>query len=267
MLLILFVLANESFSAFKSIGFTSFFTDSAWFPEPRAADGEFGLWQMIAGTTATCSLAVLFATPLGVLSVVFNQFYAPRILGLIVNRLIELLAGIPSVVLGLWGLVVLVPVIQRIQSPGVSVLAAAIVLALMILPTITLSSRNAVEQAVKQSGKAAAALGLGKAACITRIFLPQAGRSILVGVLLAAARAIGETMVVVMLCGNVLRMPTSAFDSTRTLTATIALEMGYSFGAHRASLFAIGLLLMSSVLATLFLIRVLSKGPSRNAVI
>ena len=261
--LIFFFLIKEALPGIQSLGIDRMFTDKSWYPETQASQGEFGILQMIVGSISTCLLALIFALPLGLFCSVFSLFYAPAVVSKILNRIIELLAGIPSVVLGLWGIVVLVPLIHKHQAPGTSIFAASLVLCLMVLPTIALSSRAALSQARDENILAASALGLNQTACIIKVFIPRAKRSIYIGTLLAASRAIGETMVVVMLCGNVAKFPGSIFDSTRTLTATIALEMGYSFGAHRASLFMIGALLMSFSLILLTLMSLLNKGQRK----
>ncbi len=255
MLLILLFLVKESAGVFASVGIERFFSDASWHPEANASEGLFNFWPMIAGTIATSSLAVCIATPIAVFYAICCEFYTPKLVSLALQRVIELLAGIPSVVFGLWGLIVLVPYIQLLHTPGVGLLAGALVLSLMILPTIALMSREALAAAAETNRQSAAALGLATNASVIRVFLPLAKGTIAVGVLLAAARAVGETMVVLMLCGNVARVPSGLFDSTRTLTATIALEMGYSYGDHRAALFGIGLLLMCSVLFILTAVR------------
>jgi phosphate transport system permease protein len=156
----------------------------------------------------------------------------------------ELLAGMPAVVLGFWGLMVVVPAISRLEPPGQSLLAAALVLALMILPIIALTSQAALSAVPLSHLQAAAGLGIGRAGMIWNIALPAAKGGIGSGVLLALARAIGETLVVVMLCGNIAQIPGSVFDPIRPVTSTIALEMGYATASHKALLYAGGLILV-----------------------
>ena len=249
--MILFFLLRESGAAFSDIGLSRFVADTFWSPEPEARSGGFLIVPMIVGSVSVTTLSVLIALPLGVGVAVYSQLYAPYVLRVLTDRLIELWAGVPSVVLGLWGLVVLVPLIQRIHGHGASILAGSLVLAIMILPTVALSCRATFKNVVDEHYTHASALGLGKGSITLDILLPLSLRGIGVGVLLAGARALGETMVVLMLCGNVARMPGGIFDSASTLTATIALEMGYSYGAHRGALFFIGFLLMCAVLVLL----------------
>ena len=161
--------------------------------------------------------------------------------------MIELLAGIPSVVFGLWGLVVLVPLIGRWHPPGPSLLAGILILAVMILPTIMLVAQASMAQVPSSYLHTATALGLSRWTMIRYIILPTARSGIVTGVLLGVARALGETMAMLMVCGNVVQIPSHLFDPIRTLTANMALEMGYALGQHRSALFVSGLMLMGLV--------------------
>ena len=163
--------------------------------------------------------------------------------------MVELLAGIPSVVYGLWGLVVLVPLITRLHPPGPSLLAGIAILTVMILPTVTLAANASFSQVPREYLHGAVALGIGRWSIIRRVVLPAAKSGLFTGIILQTGRAIGETMAILMVCGNVVQTPTSLFDPIRTLTANIALEMGYAVGNHRSALFVSGLLLMLMVIA------------------
>ncbi len=230
-------------------------TDPLWHP----AEGLYGMAPMIVGTLAVALGALLLATPLGIASAIFERHYAPAWVVLPYHGLIELLAGIPSVVYGLWGLVVLVPAILRIHPPGASLLAGILVLALMILPTIALFTEAALRSVPEETLQGAAALGLSRWATLRHVALPTAAPGLASGVLLGCGRALGETMAVLMVCGNVVQAPTSLFDPIRTLTANIALEMAYATGDHRSALFISGLLLMTIVAAL-----VLAAGQRRR---
>ena len=177
--------------------------------------------------------------------------------------MLELLAGIPSVVYGLWGLVVLVPIIQGWQPPGASVLAGILVLALMIVPTVALFADAALRQVPMHLISAAAALGMRRWTITTKVMLPAARHGIGAGVMLAFGRALGETLAMVMVCGNIVQVPASLFDPVRTLTANIALEMAYAQGAQRSALFASGLALLALVILTSGLAR--RAGGVRHA--
>lgn len=162
--------------------------------------------------------------------------------------MIELLAGIPSVVYGFWGLVVLVPLISSWHPPGPSLLAGVLTLTLMITPTIMLITHSSISQVPTTYIHSAVALGLNRWAVIWRIVLPASRIGILTGIFLGLARALGETLAILMVSGNVVQYPSHVFDPIRTLTANIALEMAFALDHHRAALFMSGLFLMSLVL-------------------
>ena len=246
-LLITGYLLAESQAVLSHAGVARFVTDDSWHPHADAASGTFNLLPMIAGTLLASLGAILIAAPLGVLCAVFCHDYAPRALSMVFRRVVELLAGIPSVVYGLWGLVVLVPQIRALAPPGPSLLAAMLILALMILPTVAVLADSAMSSVPRELRQAAAALGLSRARTVWNVVLPAARGGIGAGVLLALGRAIGETMAVLMVCGNVVQVPDSLFAPVRTLTANIALEMAYATGDHRSALFVSGLVLASVV--------------------
>ena len=158
------------------------------------------------------------------------------------------MAGIPSVVYGFWGLVVLVPMINRLHPPGTSLLAGIAILTLMILPTIALVADAAFAEIPQEYLLGAKAMGLSASGTILHIVIPTAKSGLLIGVILETGRAIGETMAVLMVCGNVVQTPDSIFDPIRTLTANIALEMAYALGNHRSALFVSGLLLLIMII-------------------
>ncbi len=243
--IVLFIVAfvvREAFPALR-LGVARFASDAAWHP----SEGAYGLLPMVAGTLAVTLGAVLVATPLGVLAAVFCNAYAPRSVARPYRRLLELAAGIPSVVYGFWGLVTLVPLIARVEPPGASLLAGIAIVGLMILPTVALIAEASLAAVPAAYLHGAAALGLTRFATTRRVLLPAARGGIAAGVFLATARALGETMAVLMVCGNVARVPRDLFDPVRTLTANIALEMAYATGDHRSALFATGLALLCLV--------------------
>lgn len=241
-LIVVFVM-REASSAVSEIGIRRFFTDAAWRPASET-EPLFGIVPMLAGSLLVTFGAVIVSGVPGILSALFICFYSPPWLASIYRRTIELLAGIPSVVFGFWGLVVLVPVINRWHPPGQSLLAGILILSLMILPTVALTSEAAMRSVPHSYSLAASALGLGRWALIWNITLPAARRGIVAGFLLSAARAIGETMAVVMVCGNIVQIPSSVFDPIRTVTANIAMEMGDAQAEHRSALFLTGAVLM-----------------------
>ena len=241
--LVVVFLAHEAWPAFQQLGLASFFTDAVWAP----TENLYLLTPMLWGTLWATIGAIMFAAPFGILSALFIEYYAPPFLAAWYRRLIELLSGIPSVVFGLWGLVVLIPIIARWQPPGPSLLAGILILFIMILPTITLVVQASLAQIPVSIIHNATALGLSRWSIIRRVILPTAKAGIFTGIFLGVARALGETMAILMVCGNVVQTPSHLFDPIRTLTANIALEMAYALGNHRSTLFVSGLLLMGMV--------------------
>lgn len=255
-LFIVVFLAIESLPALRHIGLFRFFTDASWYP----SQGLYNLTPMLWGTLFAMVGSVLIATPLGILSAVFCHYYASPAVARPYRRLIELLAGIPSVVYGFWGLVVLVPLIGAIHPPGPSLLAGIVILTIMILPTIALMADAGLANVPQQYLRGAAALGLPRWATIRGVVFPAAKSGLFTGVILETGRAIGETMAILMVCGNVVQTPHSLFDPIRTLTANIALEMAYALGDHRAALFVSGLVLMAIIAALVGAADWISRG-------
>jgi len=243
-LLVFLFLLSESLPILTQVSISRFFTDPSWHP----TQALYNITPMLSATVLSTLGALLLATPLGIASALFSRYYAPKILALWYRRLIELLAGIPSVVYGFWGLTTLAPLVTLIHPPGVSLFTAILILALMILPTIALTVDAAFISVPAAYYSGGAALGLSRWCIIKQLVLPTAQSGIASGVMLGAGRAIGETMAVLMVAGNVVQYPHSIFDSVRTLTANIALETAYAMGEHRAALFVSGLVLMLMVL-------------------
>lgn len=206
--------------------------------------GKFGILPFIVGSLWITAGALILGVPLGVACAIFLAEFAPRRMGDILKPAIELLAGVPSVVYGFLGVMWLAPIIRsRFGGPGLSILAASCVLALMILPTIVGVSIDAIRAVPKSYKQGSLALGATRWQTVWRVILPAARSGILAGVILGMGRAVGETMAVIMVSGNATQIPHSIFDSVRTLTANIAIEMGYATGAHREALFATGVVL------------------------
>jgi phosphate transport system permease protein len=246
--LVVFFLFNEAWPVLHEQGWQRF-----WSGEWQPAEGRYNLVPMMAGTMLASLAAMLLAAPLGVASALFCRYYAPPRLARLYRGMIGLLAGIPSVVFGFWGLTVLVPLVGEWQPPGASLLTASFILALMILPTVAASSEAALSAVPAAYRQGASALGLSLRASIVGVLLPGARAGIFAGLMLSMARALGETMAVMMVAGNVVQIPESLFDPMRTLTANIALEMAYATGDHRGALFVSGLalIIMALVLSSL----------------
>lgn len=255
-LLVVFFLVLEALPVLRTVGLARFFTDPAWYPTERL----YNLMPMMWGTLFCMAGAVLVATPLGILSAVFCHYYAPPLIAKMYRRMIELLAGIPSVVYGLWGLVVIVPIIGRIEPPGPSLLAGILILTIMILPTIALVADASLANVPEHYRRSAAALGLSRWATVRHVVFPAAKSGLFTGVILQTGRAIGETMAMLMVCGNIVQTPNSLFDPIRTLTSNVAIEMAYAMGDHRAALFVSGLVLMGMIVALVGCAEVIGKG-------
>lgn len=247
--LILAFLVLEAGPALRSAPLSHLLSAAGWHP----TEGKYGMLPLLVGSLLTTAGALSIAAPVGIAAAVFGQFYAPSFVAIPFRHMIALLGGIPSVVYGLFGLVVLAPRLATLGGSGQCLLAAILILGLMILPTVTLTTLAALRSVPTAYLRGAAALGLGRYATARRVALPAARSGIVTGLFLATARAAGETMAVLMVAGNVVQIPRSLLDPTRTLTANIALELGYADPRHRALLFAGGLLLMLAVLALLLL--------------
>ena len=221
-------------------GFKSFLGGVNWYPSEKS----FGLLPMIVGSLMVTLGALVIGVPLGLSCAVFLTEFSSKRLRRIIKPVIELLAGIPSVVYGFMGVVLLVPFIRRtFGGPGLSVLAGAVILGIMILPTIisiTIDSLLAVPPAYREGS---IALGATRWQTTKMVLFPAARSGIVASIILGMGRAVGETMAVIMVAGNAVAVPGSLLAPVRTLTSNIALEMGYASGEHRQALFATGVIL------------------------
>ncbi|WP_195940198.1 phosphate ABC transporter permease subunit PstC [Romboutsia sp. 1001713B170131_170501_G6] len=231
---------------FKGYSFIEFITGSEWVP---SAD-KFGILSMVVASLIATTGALIIGVPVGILTAVFIAELAPKKLAKIISPAVELLAGIPSVLYGIFGLAVIVPAIQDIFNlpKGQSLLAVIIVLAVMMLPTIISVSETAIRAVPKAYKEGSLALGASDIETIFKVVLPAAKSGILAAVILGIGRALGETMAVILVAGNSPVMPSSLMDSVRPLTTNIALEMGYAFGTHQEMLFATGVVLFTFIL-------------------
>lgn len=243
-LLIVGFVLRESWPALQQVGIGRFLSDPSWHPAAGPSEGRFGLGPMLLASLLASAGAVLLATPLGWLTALLSAVVLPASQAQVVRGMLQILGGVPSVVVGFWGLVQLTPLISRLHPPGQSLLAAILCLTLMILPTTALLSEEALRQVPRPQLQAAALLGLSRPAKVIGVMWPLARPALIGAVLLAAGRALGETMAVLMVAGNVIEVPASVFAPVRTLTANIALELGYALELHRSALFVGGLLLM-----------------------
>jgi phosphate ABC transporter permease protein PstC len=238
--LITIYIFKEGLPIIIKVGIKDFLFNAKWAP----TKGHFGILSMIISSLAVTLGAMILGVPLSLACAITLAEFAPPRLMIILKPTIELLAGIPSVVYGFLGVLILVPFIRDyFGGPGLSLLAASIILAIMILPTITSISIDALQAVPLLYKEGALAMGATHWQAIRLVLLPAARSGVVTAIILGMARAIGETMAVIMVAGNALRIPTSLLNPVRTLTSNIALEMGYSAGDHRTALFATGIIL------------------------
>jgi phosphate transport system permease protein len=224
------------------VGLWTFLTGTTW--NPTADPPQFGLLPMIIGSLWLTFGSLVVGVPLGLAVAIFMVELAPPRLAASMRPAIQLLAGIPSVIYGFIGLTILAPLVRStLGGPGLSVLTGAIILGIMILPSVIAISEDAMRAVPRPLRDGALALGETHWQVITGIILPTARSGIVAGVILGMGRALGETMAVIMMIGNALVIPFSPLDSATTLTSNIGLELAYASGAHRNALFATGVVL------------------------
>ena len=240
-------------------GFFDFIFGTDWVP----SEGQFGIWPMIVASIYATIGALILGVPIGLFTAIFLAEIAPKRVAKIVSPAIQLLAGIPSVLYGVFGLAIIVPFLQNNLglARGQSLIAVIIVLAIMMLPTIVTVAETAIRAVPKSYREGSLALGVSEIGTIFKVVVPAAKSGIMAAVVLGLGRALGETMAVILVAGNALIVPTSLTDSIRPLTTNIALEMGYAAGTHQEMLFATGIVLFSFILILNFVLAKLSaKG-------
>lgn len=248
--------------ATEGYSFIDFIFGTEWLPSSK----EFGIGAMIVTSMVATVGALIIGVPIGILAAIFIAEICPKKYTRVISTAVELLAGIPSVLYGIFGLAVIVPAIQTVLSlpKGQSLLAVIIVLAIMMLPTIISLSETSIRAVPKAYKEGSLALGASKIETIFKVIVPAAKSGILAGVILGIGRALGETMAVILVAGNSTAMPTSLLDSARPLTTNIALEMGYAAGTHQEMLFATGVVLfLFIIIINLVLTKLTSKGVDR----
>lgn len=240
LLLMTIFIFKEGMPIIFKAGIGNFLFSTHWAP----TRGYFGVFSMIVSSLFVTTGALIIGVPLALACAITLAEFAPLRLTRILKPTIELLAGIPSVVYGFLGVVLLVPIIRDyLGGPGLSLLSASIILAIMILPTITSISIDAIQAVPYSYKEGSLALGATHWQTIHMVILKAARSGIITAVILGIGRAIGETMAVIMVAGNALKIPDSPLSPVRPLTSNIALEMGYAAGDHRAALFATGIVL------------------------
>lgn len=243
------------------IGIPDFLLGTTW----RPANDIYGIFPMIIGSIYVTAGALIFGVPAGLLTAIFLSRFASAKVAAFLKPGVELLAGIPSVVYGFFGLMIIVPFI-RLNAPGngLSLLAASILLGIMILPTVITVAKNALDAVPQSYYEGALALGATHERSVLRVLVPAAISGIMAGVVLGIGRAIGETMAVVMVAGNQPIIPASIFDGVRTMTANIVLEMGYAADLHRGALIATGVVLFVFILLISTLFNAMKKRGERS---
>ena len=248
-LICLFLFAN-GIPAMKEIGLLNFLTGAKWKP----GNDIYGILPMILGSIYITAGAVVIGVPVGLLTAIFMAFYCPKKLYGLLKPCTELLAGIPSIVYGFFGMVVIVPCIRTAAAlfgadiSGSSILAASVLLGIMILPTVIGVSEAALRAVPSAYYEGAVAMGARHERAIFTVMLPAAKSGVLAGVVLGIGRAIGETMAVIMVAGNQPRLTGNMLKGIRTMTANIVIEMGYATGLHREALIATGVVLFVFIL-------------------
>lgn len=261
--------------ALFQVGIREILFGTAW--KPTAENPSFGILYVILTSIIGTALAVLLGVPIGILTAVFLAETAPRKLAALVKPAVELLAGIPSVVYGLLGLMILNPLMYKLElvifkgsdthqfTGGANLLSAVIVLAIMILPTVINISESAIRAVHPSLKSASLALGVSHIQTIFKVILPAAKSGIITAVVLGVGRAIGEAMAITLVSGSSVNMPLP-FNSVRFLTTAIVAEMGYASGLHRQVLFTIGLVLFVFIMIiNITLNSILKKGEREDA--
>ncbi len=256
-LICVFLFAN-GVPAINEIGVGNFLLGQTW----RPGNDIYGIFPMILGSIYVTAGAIVVGVPIGLLTAIFMARFCPAKLYSILKPAVELLAGIPSVVYGFFGMVVIIPLIRQAfhLSSGDVMLTACLLLGIMILPTIITTSEAAIRAVPNSYYEGSLALGATHERSVFFATLPAAKSGVLTGVVLGIGRAIGETMAVIMVAGNQARMPEGLLKGVRTMTANIVLEMGYASGLHREALIATGVVLFVFILIINLALSLLKKG-------
>lgn len=254
-LICVFLFAN-GVPGMGKIGILKFLTGTVW----RPGNDIFGIFPMILGSFYVTAGALIIGVPTGIITAVYMSRFASSQIVKIMKQAVSLLAGIPSVVYGFFGLTVVVPLIRNLfGGDGTSMLSASIILGIMILPTIISISEPALNSVPKSYYEGALALGATHERAVFRVILPAAKSGVTASVVLGVGRAIGEAMAVMMVAGNQARMPKGILQGVRTLTSNIVMEMGYAADLHREALIATAVVLFVFILIINLLFSVLKR--------
>jgi len=243
----------------EGYSFLDFIFGVDWVP----SEDKFGILPMIVASIFATIGSLIIGVPVGLFTAIFLSEIAPKSIAKLISPAVQLLAGIPSVLYGVFGLAIIVPFLQdNLHLPkGQSLFAVILVLAIMMLPTIVTVAETAIRAVPKTYREGSLALGASQIGTIFKVVVPAAKSGIMAAIVLGLGRAIGETMAVILVAGNSLIIPTSLTDSVRPLTTNIALEMGYAYGTHQEMLFATGIVLFSFILLLNFVLsKISAKG-------
>ena len=258
-LICIFLFAN-GIPAMSKIGFLDFITGTEWAP----SNDVYGIFPMIIGSLYVTAGAILVGVPIGILSAVFMAKFCPKRIYKPLKTMVDLLAGIPSLGYGFFGLMVLVPLVQQLfGGSGKGVLTASVLLGIMILPTIISVSEASIRAVPESYYEGALALGATKERSVFCAVVPAAKSGIVSGVILGIGRAIGETMAIIMVAGNQKIIPESILSGTRTLTTNIVMEMGYAADLHREALIATAVVLFVFILIINLLFSLVKRGDKQ----
>ena len=259
-LICIYLFAN-GLPAIGKIGPLEFLLGTDWRP---SAD-QYGIFPMILGSIYVTAGAIIVGVPLGLLAAIFMAKFCPAPLYKLLKPAVDLLAGIPSIVYGFFGLMVIVPLMQDLfpNTSGKSILTASVLLGIMILPTIIGVSESAIRAVPDSYYEGALALGASHERSVFFVTVPAAKSGIMAGIILGVGRAIGETMAVIMIAGNQPQIPGSILEGVRTLTGNIVMEMGYATGLHREALIATGVVLFVFILIINLLFSILKRKESK----
>jgi phosphate transport system permease protein len=250
---------KQGLPAFFQVGFFNFLFGLDWSP----TNGQYGILPMIMGSLAVTIGSLVLAVPLGIACAVLLAEVAPVQVRRILRPAVELLVGIPSVIFGLVGMLLIVPAIRQVGGTGYSVAAASLVLMAMVLPTIISISDDSLRAVPRKYKEGALAMGATQWQTIWHVLIPAARSGIGAGVVLGAGRAIGETMAMIMVIGNAVMIPLSPLDPARTLTGNIAVEIQYASGVHESALFATAVVLLAFIIIlNTIIINIFKRGIS-----
>ncbi len=242
--LICWFLFSNGLPTIGKIGVSDFLLGTEW----RPSSDQYGIFPMIIGSIYVTVGAILIGVPIGLFCAVYLAYFCPEKIYKIIKPVVNLMAGIPSIVYGFFGLVVIVPIMMDLVGNGKSLLTASILLGIMILPTIITVSESSIRAVPSSYYEGALGLGASKERAVFFSVLPAAKSGIMAGIILGVGRAIGETMAVIMVAGNQPILPESLTSGVRTLTANVVIEMGYATGLHREALIATAVVLFVMIL-------------------